>query len=119
MEDHSEFLGYIRKKIKRSGANNTKFIKKKKKIRFMKLYKVNYCILSILLILIISFILLKIIKKRNEEYNNLDYYEEDNDKLSNFTKEKPKKLFLYKEDKRDFKDKQKIRISMSLDNNLL
>ena len=124
MEDHSEFLGYIRKKIKRSGANTTKFIKKKKKIRFMKLFKVIYCILSILLILIISFILLKIIKKRYnfinyEEYNNLDDYEEDNDKLSNSVKEKPQKLFLYKEDKRDIKDKQKIRISMSLDNNLV
>lgn len=123
MEDQTEFLGYFKKKIKKSNVS-VKFDKKKKKIKYINSYKAIYCILFILLLLIISFILMKIIKKKNninnnEEVGNYYIYDEDNNNLTNYTIEKPQKLFLYKEDKRDSKGRQKIRISMALDNNLV
>ena len=44
---------------------------------------------------------------------------DNNNKLSNSAIDEPQKLFLFKEDKETVKNKQKIHISMSLDNNLV
>lgn len=94
MENYNKSLSSL-KKIETKKANQ-KF-KNKKRLNYTKSHKAKCSLLFLLLLLL--------------KYNNI--------KLSNFIIDKPQKLFLFREDKEIVKNKQKIHIAMSLDNNLV